>query len=167
MWALLTVMATSTNAVAQGLALFWLLVLAGVLRPAHLQRSKLMKLWPHSLEGQCTADKKRIDGKRRAFLWRAPRISLLGTDFGEQAFNFWIKATGGELSFFLPDTAPKGSGLDAKAWSNGPMGQSKIRSLTNVFFEAITKRKPEATTRALFGKEGIAYPGTPHEVCAR
>jgi len=136
MWAVFSVLATSRNSVVKGIALFWMLVLSGVLRPGHLQRSKLQRLLPRSVEGWCVAGKKRTDGKRRSFTWRAPRTSILGTDIGEAAFNF-AREISDVFTFFLPDTAPKGSGLEAKSWSSVPMDQGKIKKLTFKILTAV------------------------------
>ena len=132
-WAIFTILASAGNQVVRGVALFWLLVLAGVLRPAHVQRSSLVRLFPQCIEGLCRANKKRVDGKRRAFSWRAPRMSLLGTDVGRAAFEFAAQASEGR-SYFLPDTWPIGIGLEATEWADRPMTQSKIKSLTTKIF---------------------------------
>jgi hypothetical protein len=137
MWAVLTLLASSNNIVVKGIALFWLLVLGAVMRPAHLQRSQLIKVWPMSLEGRATADKTRTQGKRRAFSWRAPRFSVLGSDIAIAAWDFYVQSGSETRNYFLPDTSPRGAGLSAKSWQLTPMGQGKIRSLTNIILEAI------------------------------
>ena len=54
MWVILCLLSESRNTVVQGLGLFWMLILGGVLRPCHLQRSRIVRLWPNSIQGKAT-----------------------------------------------------------------------------------------------------------------
>ena len=149
MWAVFSILALSENKVVQGLALFWMFVLGAVMRPAHLQRSRFIQIWPASLEGMATADKIKYQGKRRAFNWRAPRFSILGSDLASIAWEFKTKTGLMSSNFFLPDTAPKGSGLMAVSWLDEPMGQGKIKSLTMQMLEMVGI--PEENRRQVVG----------------
>ena len=148
LWAVFTVLSTAENSVIKGVSLFRMMVLSGVLRPAHLQRSIFKRLLPRSIEGCCVAGKKKTDGKRRAFTWRAPRISILGSDIGKAAFDFAEEFSAGS-NFFLPDTAPKGSGLEAMSWLSVPMDQGKIKKLAFKILLAVGV--PEENTKQLRG----------------
>ena len=70
MWALLTVLSTTVNIFFQGVALIWLLIIQGVLRPAHLQGLRIVALLPQSLEGQGSSVKTKVFGRRRPFSFR-------------------------------------------------------------------------------------------------
>ena len=139
MWVILCLLSESKNTVVQGLGLFWMLILGGVLRPCHLQRSRIIKLWPNSIQGKASAGKTKHGGKRRAFEWRAARQSLIGSDMGKAVMSF-RRLTGADLHdlpFVLPDVAPFGAGLEAKSWTAEPMPQGKILALTMKALEAV------------------------------
>lgn len=137
LWVVLTILSSVDNIVVRGLALFWILILEGVLRPVHLQRSSISVLLPEAVEGRATAGKARLFGKRRPFTRRCPRIDIIGGDLGERVVSFFALASDSERSFFLPDTRPDGSGLEAKTWATTPMPQGNIRRLTALALEKV------------------------------
>ena len=137
LWALLSLLSGSQNCFVKGVALFWMIIIGAVMRPAHLQRSKLTDLGADFLEGTAFAGKARIFGKRRPFKWRSARQDILNSDMGSRAWDFFLESGPADRMFFLPDTVPPGNILMAKSWSNSPMSQSKIRGLTNGILERL------------------------------
>ena len=131
LWALLDRLCFSCNMVVRGIALFWIGVIQAVLRPIHLQRARILPELPESVEGVTQLGKSRVRGKRRPFSWRMPRVGISGTDIGGQMLDFFGQSGNQGRNFFLPDISPHDAGLQAKAWTDLPMQQSKIRNLTD------------------------------------
>ena len=55
LWATLDLLTTASNWVVKGIAIFWMLIVYAVLRPAHVQRSSFVALHANSVEGICSA----------------------------------------------------------------------------------------------------------------
>ena len=136
LWVLFEFLVPCSNILVRGIALFWLSVLHGVLRPAHLQRSNIIALLNDSIEGRATLGKARIFGRRRPFFWRMPRIGVLGTDIGKAVYEFHRSTGTAGHSFFLPNAAPTSAGLLASSWSSEPMSQSRIMGLTHAIMKS-------------------------------
>ena len=59
LWCCCTLLTTSGNEVVHGVALFWMLVLHGVLRPAHRQRSKILEISVEGINGRASSGKEK------------------------------------------------------------------------------------------------------------
>ena len=64
---MLTLQSGSMNVFVRGIALFWLTIIGGVMRPAQFQRSCILELGPDFLEGQASAGKTIIFGRQKPF----------------------------------------------------------------------------------------------------
>ena len=137
MWLLLNLLSCSTNLIVRGCGLFWMLILHAVLRPAHLQRSRITCMHPQSIEGKVLLGKSKSFGRRRPFYWRCPRRDLLSSDLGERVAKFMHDSGNADRDFFLPDTLPQGAGIHAKRFDTTAMAQSKIRQLTTCIFQIL------------------------------
>ena len=71
-----------SNVFVVALCLYWLPGAYGVIRPGHIQRSRLQALFNTALEFKATKGKKTVEGTRRPFCWRCPRFGLTGVDLG-------------------------------------------------------------------------------------
>ena len=137
MWAILALLSTSGNIIVKGVALFWIIIIQGVIRPKHLQCSKIICLHPHSIEGKASLGKVKTFGRRRPFAWRCPREDILSTDMGSRAMEFLQHSGESDREFFMPDTSPDGVGFNGKSFKNSPMSQSKLKQLTFCILEAV------------------------------
>ena len=125
MWALLTVLVTAENISVQGVALLWLPIIQGVLRPAHLQGPRIVALLPQSLEGRASSAKAEVFGRRRPFSFRCQRVCLLGSGLESRVMCFISLSVNAGRQFFLPDTVAPGAGFHAKSWTTTPVAPSK------------------------------------------
>ena len=100
---------SSRNSAVSALALTWVTLTYAVLRFAHLQRSTILRVLDNAISGRASLGKRRTQGRRRPFDWRAPRWGITGLDLGAAVHSFITRAFAGGLqaAFFLPDLLPK------------------------------------------------------------
>ena len=100
---------SSRNSAVSALALAWVMLTYAVLRFAHLQRSTILRVLDNAISGRASLGKRRTQGRRRPFDWRAPRWGITGLDLGSAVHSFIARAFAGGLqaAFFLPDLLPK------------------------------------------------------------
>ena len=122
--------ASSTNDFVALLALIWLLLIAGAVRFAHVQRSRIESLGERMLVGCASRGKRRFQGKRRPFQWSVPRFGLGGIDFGKRLQAAIERAAAGQdiPAFLLFDFAPARSTLE-NVTSFAPCAMSYARFL--------------------------------------
>ena len=109
LWLHIEVSLASDNQLVQWLSCAWHLLMTGVMRYVHMQRSVIIAVSDSGIVARAALGKSKKSGARRPFRWAAPRFSLKGTDVGtlistliDQAFS-----TDETLpSFLLPDFLP-------------------------------------------------------------
>lgn len=123
----------SDNGYAQWLSATWLTLAFGVMRFAHLQRSKVLEIGEDFILGRASVGKSRRGGVRRPFRWAAPRFSLRGVDLGA-VLRRLLEAAGpqeADRECILLDFGPPGAPF-AKVVSTGcrPMPLGRFHSLS-------------------------------------
>ena len=83
----------SKNSFVAWIACIWQLLIHGVLRFAHIQRSRIKHLTATAMIGRAALGKARRAGRRAPFWWTAPRTSFTGTDVGQRLAAL-LEATG-------------------------------------------------------------------------
>ena len=107
-WAFLESVAAGGNVFASAISLVWILLLVGVLRFAHVQRSRIVAMTDDMISGLASRGKKRVHGRRRPLEWSAPRFGLTGVDIGARLQAYLTRATAGQAlpPFLLLDFLP-------------------------------------------------------------
>ena len=139
--------ASSTNDFVAMLSLIWLLLIAGTVRFAHVQRSRIERLGDRMLVGCASRGKKRCQGKRRPFQWSVPRFGLGGIDFGGRLQAAIERAAAGQdiPSFLMFDFAPARSSL-ANVTSFAPCAMPYSRFLN--FTRSLLASEPLGFSKA-------------------
>ena len=120
------------------IALYWVFLVITVLRPKHLQMSRIVFL-AGRIQGEVEKGKSRVQGKRRPFSWAAPRQGLSQLDL-EEAYTRVASLSGcgtlekpGLLLDFLPARV---SLKEVTHFAETPMPRGKILRYTG---EALRK----------------------------
>ena len=128
----------SNNIFAASLAFFSVLIITSVLRPKHVQRSRIF-IDNDAICGYCIKGKARVRGNQKPFFWGATRFGLSGRDLVEDMRRI-CKATGAaneERNFVLPDFLPERSDWSsATSFSNVMMPLQKARRLIALLLRA-------------------------------
>ena len=99
-WMFLEHCLASSNKFIVWLSAFWWILLLGVLRFAHAQRSYIVKLSDVGIIGWCALGKSKKAGRRRPFYWGAARFTPRGTDLGMILLSL-LKEVGDGLALWL------------------------------------------------------------------
>ena len=128
----------SRNQAVGALALTWLLLTYAVLRFAHLQRSVILRVLDNGIAAKASLGKRRSQGRRRPFEWRAPRFGVAGCDIGSAVHEHLGRSFGDKTQpgFFLPDFAPPRCALQtATGFSAKPMSLGRFSRLSQQMFQ--------------------------------
>lgn len=128
----------SRNHAVSALALTWLLLTFAVLRFAHLQRSVILRVLDNSIAAKASLGKRRTQGRRRPFEWRAPRWGIAGGDLGAAVHEQLARSFGGQAQpgFFLPDFSPPRCHVHtATGFSAKPMSLGRFSRLSQQMFQ--------------------------------
>ena len=129
---------SSQNDAVKALALTWLMLTFAVLRFAHLQRSTILEVMEHGIAARASLGKRRTQGRRRPFEWRAPRKGITNVDLGVAVHAFLKRAfvSASPQSFFLPDFLPKRCGLEsATGFAGRAMSIGRFARLSQHMFQ--------------------------------
>eukprot|EP00435_Cladocopium_sp_Y103_P072039 s1255_g39.t1 len=129
---------TSRNHAVSGLALAWILLTFAVLRFAHLQRSVISRVLDNGIAATASLGKRRTQGRRRPFEWRAPRWGVTGCDIGAAVHEQLARSFGvsPQPGFFLPDILPSRCTLqNATGFSARPMSLGRFSRLSQHLFQ--------------------------------
>ena len=130
-WEQMEKLLDSANPYVRGLLLFWILVILGVMRPRHLQRSAFNL--DDAIIGRAFRGKKRVSGKAAALWWSAPDIGVTGIVIRRCLARHLCEARCGTdvRPFLLPDFAPSRADYSqAVAFTDVPMPLAKVRRLS-------------------------------------
>ena len=137
-WLMLENMIGSENIFVATLAFFSVLIIISVLRPKHVQRSRLF-LDKGAIGGYCIKGKSNIRRNQKPFFWAASSKSLSGRKIDEDLKRI-CEATGAASEakpFVLPDLLPPRSDWSsATAFSSEPMPLQKARKLIALMLRA-------------------------------
>jgi hypothetical protein len=138
-WMLIEHEAKSSNSFVSALALSWLLLIQGVTRFAHLQRSAYLGEETSYLKFQASSGKERCEGARKPMIWSVPKLMLNGevlTPLVDEFLEERGKAYE-EAEFWLPDFEPRYCDLE-KVANLAPhrMGIQRFQRLTAELFKA-------------------------------
>ena len=116
MWQWIEKQTLSSNDFVSMLACTWCVLILGVLRFAHVQRSRITALTPVALHMSALRGKRRQQGRTRPFSHRCPRIGITSRDFGKQLYDYLHRAAASNKRTELPhwlqwDYGPPGKGL--------------------------------------------------------
>ena len=128
----------SRNQAVSALALTWLLLTYAVLRFAHLQRSVIARVLDNGIAARASLGKRRSQGRRRPFEWRAPRLGATGLDLGAAVHEQLARSFSDQAhpGFFLPDFSPPRSTLQtASGFSARPMSLGRFSRLSQHMFQ--------------------------------
>eukprot|EP00439_Symbiodinium_sp_Y106_P041843 s864_g5.t1 len=128
---------SSKNQAVSALALTWILLTVVVLRFAHLQRSVIVRVLDNAISGRASLGKRRTQGRRRPFDWRAPRWGVTGLDIGSALHRMLLQAFpgGAQTGFLLPDFLPKRCTLQtATAFAGRDMPLGRFTRLSHSLF---------------------------------
>ena len=128
----------SQNHAVGALALTWLLLTYAVLRFAHLQRSVILRVLDNGIAAKASLGKRRSQGRRRPFEWRAPRWGVTGCDLGSAVHQHLARNFGGEVQpgFFLSDFSPPRCTLQtATGFSTKSMSLGRFSRLSQHMFQ--------------------------------
>ena len=92
----------SSNDFVSMLACTWCVLVLGVLRFAHAQRSRITALTPVAIHMSATRGKRRQQGRTRPFAHRCPRLCITSRDFGKCLFDFLHRAAASNNRTELP-----------------------------------------------------------------
>ena len=137
LWALIDMLCWASNELVRGIFLFWHIIISGVMRPAHVQRTRFTDMAGGALHAITCLGKSRQFGRRRPFSWRLPDVSITGRNMGRQTLDFFRKVGSAKRYYFLPDVKTGSSALDAKHWMTSPMPLDKIKKLTVMILDKI------------------------------
>ena len=130
-WLMLENMIGSENIYVATLAFFSVLIITSVLRPKHVQRSRLF-LDKGAIGGYCIKGKSNVRRNQKPFYWAASEKSLSGRKLDEDLKRICM-ATGAASEakpFVLPDFLPARSDWSsARSFSGEPMPLQKARRL--------------------------------------
>ena len=137
-WMLLEREAKSSNGFVSALSLSWVLLIQGVTRFAHLQRSTYLGEEASYLKLQASSGKEKCEGARKPMIWSVPKTMLNGealTPLIEEYLEERGKAYD-ESEFWLPDFEPRYCDL-GKAASLAPhrMSIQRFQRLTTELFK--------------------------------
>ena len=148
-WLLLEREAASSNGFVKALSLAWILMIIGVTRFAHLQRSKLIGETDLYLEFEATSGKEKREGARKPMRWCVPRIGLEKGNVRDLVRKF-LHGRGkayNEANFWLPEFGPKQCSLaNACTMTKARMSIHRFQRLTWELFRA--KGIPEEQVQA-------------------
>ncbi len=104
-------LARNENTFVAWIACIWLLLVQGVLRFAHVQRSKVMELTRDAIIGRAGLGKSKRCGRRAPFWWAAPRYSLSHADVGQRLASLqeaagYTRSSADTPAWLLFDFAP-------------------------------------------------------------
>ena len=107
-WLFLEAALTHRNPFVTWLAATWFLIINGVLRFIHVQRSHIYKLTDVGIFGHCSLGKSKRGGRRRPFRWVAVRHTPHGTDLGAifQSMVGSVPQDGDNPKWLLSDFGP-------------------------------------------------------------
>jgi hypothetical protein len=138
-WLLLEKEATSSNGFVKAIALAWILLILGVTRFAHLQRSKLIGETDLYMEFEATSGKEKREGARKPMRWCVPRITLNKGDVRDLVKKFLVvrgKAYN-QSNFWLPDFGPNHCSIaNACSMTKSRMSIHRFQRLTWELFRA-------------------------------
>ena len=119
-WSILASLLHDGNRFTRGVAAVWLLLLQGVLRFAHLQRSQILSVTNRGIYGLALLGKSPRAGLRRPFYWCAASPTPFDTILGTAILELF--PGGSERNFLLPALHPRGATLrTATDWAPKPM----------------------------------------------
>ena len=101
----------SSNQFVVGLSMMWLLLVQGVMRFVHLQRSKLCELTSLGIQFWCALGKARKAGRRRPYFWASARFTPCMVDFGDILERFTARFKSVKGTWLLGDFGPPRKGL--------------------------------------------------------
>jgi hypothetical protein len=129
----------SDNGFVRALSLAWVLLITGVMRFAHLQRSKYIDTNENVIKFKATSGKAKCEGVRKPLMWCAPRLLVDGGDLlghvtrylGERGKAFE------KADFWLPNFTPSRARLDGVSrLGTTRMTIQKFQKLTAEFLTA-------------------------------
>ena len=125
----------SPNDYIKMIAIGNLLIIFGVLRFQHVQRSRLLKCCAHVLIGECSQGKAKAEGVRSGYFWTLPKEGIAEKNLGEIVFNFLGKLVDkcqDHQDFLLHDFLPKHSDITgASAFSPEPLRYGRFQAATS------------------------------------
>ena len=109
LWLHVEIALLSPNRLVSWLAVSWHLLIAGVLRFVHMQRSVILNSTRVGIIARASLGKSKRSGLRRPFKWSSPRFSLRGTDIADLLMKYLSEAFPDEDElppFLLPEFMP-------------------------------------------------------------
>ena len=133
-WRFLLLMAQSSNVFVSALAGTWLLIMHGVLRFIHVQRSTI-QVYDVAITGLAALGKSKMNGTRAPFAWICPR-TVHNTDIAK-CFTFLstLPAVTEGFPFLLPEFMPKRCTLGSvSTTATIPMKLARFQRLSSQLF---------------------------------
>ena len=126
---------SSPNPYVRQIACGNLLIIFGVLRFAHVQRSYMLKNARHVLVGKCSQGKSKVEGSRPGFFWALPKAGVAEKGMGDLIMEFLDSLANKAPnlnSFLLHDFLPKNADVtEALSFSSNPLQYARFQSATS------------------------------------
>ena len=129
----------SHNIFVSSLAIFWNLLVTAVIRPAHLQRTRI-SFGEDFIIGHAYRGKKKVRGHNAPFNWASPRYDALGGDIQAALVRMMkhTKAASEDRPFILPEFAPaRADWATATGFMDIPMPLPKVLRLLGLYLKAM------------------------------
>ena len=129
----------SDNGFVRALSLAWVLLITGVMRFAHLQRSRYVDTKENVVTFKATSGKAKCEGVRKPMWWCAPRLLADGGDLLSHVSKYLAERGDvfSEADFWLPNFTPNRAQLDGvSGLGTSRMTIHKFQKLTAEFLTA-------------------------------